>query len=117
MDDAVPRVVGDVPGLLTILRRDQANVPVVAVNGEVDLLGYEVLRAALGQAIDDSTSVIVDLSGTQFMDSTGLHVLINATLRAAEAGGYLRIRGANARLQKLFEISGSRLILEVDPES
>lgn len=111
---ALPRLEGDVPGLLTILRCDQSGLPTIAVHGEVDLLGYEILRNSLRRALDDSTSVIVDLSGTQFMDSTGLNVLISASHRATEDGGLLRIRGADARLRKLFEISGARSILEVE---
>lgn len=113
-DGAVPRLEGDVPGLLTILRCDQSNVPVIAVKGEVDLLGYEILRSALQRALDESNSVVVDLSATQFMDSTGLNVLISASRRAAEDGGHVKIRGADARLRKLFEISGARSILEVE---
>ena len=101
------------PGLLDVLRHDAPGEITVAVNGEVDLLGHGLLRECLAAALEDASTVTVDLSGTTFMDSTGLNVLIGASRRAAEIGGHLRIRGADARLLKLFEISGARSILNL----
>ena len=59
---------------------------VLAVRGDVDLATAAELRKRLADAVDAYASVVVDLSGVGFMDSTGLGVLVAAANRAAAAG-------------------------------
>ena len=57
------------------------------VHGEVDLATSPALRDHLTKLIEDSPpAVVVDLDGVQFLDSTGLGVLVGAYKRAAELG-------------------------------
>jgi len=53
------------------------------VNGEVVLETAEQLRAALDEVIDGGADrLVVDLSGVEFIDSSGLAALIAAATRA-----------------------------------
>ena len=61
-----------------------AGATVVAVYGEIDLAAQDRLRAALGAALAAAGPVVVDLSGCTFMDSTGLHALLDARERAEQ---------------------------------
>jgi anti-anti-sigma factor len=61
------------------------HVAVVKVHGEIDLGTAPTLREVLRPALEHQTGpVVVDLSNVPFMDSTGVHVLVD-TLRRLEA--------------------------------
>lgn len=86
----------------TINRNGRA---VVVVTGEVDLTVGEPFRAALTAAQNDSTDVIVDLTGVTFIDSTAINALIRARM-AVPDGGRLRVVGARHSVRRVFEITG-----------
>ena len=50
---------------------------VVALRGELDCQSAPALAEALQQASDDGRRVVVDLTALQFIDSSGLHVLMS----------------------------------------
>lgn len=65
------------------------------------------LRDRLVGLIDAGTAdVTVDLAGLDFIDSTGLHVLISALKRLRASGGDLVLRGVTARATKVLELTG-----------
>lgn len=81
---------------------------VVEVAGELDLHSAPQLRAELTRALENSVPprVIVDLSGVNFIDSTGVGVLIGALKRAREADGKLLFCNPQPRVCRVFEITG-----------
>jgi anti-sigma B factor antagonist len=86
---------------------DDAGVPTVAVEGEVDVATAPALRDELYRLSEDGTSrVVVDLAGMDFIDSTGLGVFVGALKRARERGGGVELRGLKPSARKVFEITG-----------
>ena len=81
---------------------------VVEVAGELDLHSAPQLRAELARAIESGAPprVVVDLGGVTFLDSTGVGVLVGALKRAREADGTLHFCNAQARVNRVFEITG-----------
>jgi anti-sigma B factor antagonist len=70
-------------GLLAACEQHQ-DVAVLNVHGEIDLETAPALRETLLPVLEQQTGpVVVDLSEVSFMDSTGVHVLVN-TLRRLE---------------------------------
>src|SRR5437867_2307042 len=64
---------------LKVSTSSQAGHAVVAVSGEVDLYTAPRLQAELAALVRDGSSrVVVDLSGVEFCDSTGMNVLLSA---------------------------------------
>jgi anti-sigma B factor antagonist len=60
---------------------------VLAVRGEIDAYTSPRLREELKRLIDDGARrLVVDLQGVEFMDSTGLGVLVSALKRVKESG-------------------------------
>jgi anti-sigma B factor antagonist len=91
----------------SITQQTVGGFPVVAVQGEVDLSSAPELRRALTAVFDGgSSSVIVDLTGVGFLDSTGLGTLVAARASAATAGGQVAVVCDQGRLLKLFTITG-----------
>lgn len=90
---------------------------VVEVGGEVDLHSAPRLRDELARAIEAQTPprVIVDLAGVSFIDSTGVGVLVGSLKRARELGGELAFCSLNARVKRVFEITGLLPVLPIFP--
>jgi anti-sigma B factor antagonist len=83
-----------------------ARTSVIAVAGELDLATAPELKWTLLDALEEGHSqLILDLSGTSFMDSTALGVLVGVN-RSFEQGGTLAIVCAHAGVLKIFELSG-----------
>lgn len=82
-------------------------IHVIAVQGEVDLFTAPELKAA-GQALldDGATRLVVDLTGTSFLDSTALGVLIGLVKRVRPQGGDLIVVNTEPTTAKTFAITG-----------
>jgi anti-sigma B factor antagonist len=89
---------------------------VLAVSGEVDVATSPQLRRELHAMLDSgSTEVVVDFSGTTFVDSSGLGVLVGAYKRLRDSGtGTIRIVGTQPSVRKVFEITGLDAALLTD---
>ncbi len=82
-------------------------MPVVTTPEEVDISNAERLRTVLLEASAHGRgTLVVDMSGTQFCDSSGIHVLVHAHKRAqAEFGELLLVLPATTVL-RVFAITG-----------
>jgi anti-sigma B factor antagonist len=80
---------------------------VIALSGEVDLYTAPQLKQELIRVIETGTeNVVVDLSGTTFIDSTTLGVLVSGLKRLRPRGGQLLLVITDRNIAKLFEITG-----------
>lgn len=85
---------------------------VLAVAGELDIDTVPVLSARLDADITGKHAVL-DLSGLQFMDSTGLALVLDWHRRLTEAGGQLRIAGTQAPVLRLFTLADVAEVLSL----
>ncbi|MGI9622303.1 MAG: STAS domain-containing protein [Acidimicrobiales bacterium] len=87
---------------------------ILHVHGEVDMATCPELRQEIVAQIGQGNSnLVIDLSEVEFIDSTGLGVLIGGLKRARGQGGDLRVSGIEARLEKMFELTGLGDVLVV----
>jgi anti-sigma B factor antagonist len=78
----------DPPLTLEVEHRD--DVAVMRLGGDLDIVSAPVFRAALQEAVETGPgSVVVDLSGLQFIDSSGLGSLVAIRRNLLSAGGLL----------------------------
>jgi anti-anti-sigma factor len=93
---------------LTIDRHDEATGVRLVARGEVDMTTGDRLEEALLRAeADGPDTVTLDLSQVEFFDSTGLQILLDADVRAREAGRRLVVvpgEGEAARVLALAEV-------------
>ncbi|MFD5830837.1 STAS domain-containing protein [Lentzea sp. NPDC060358] len=85
---------------------------VLAVAGELDIDTVPVLAARLDSDVSGAHAVL-DLGELQFMDSTGLALVLDWHRRLAEAGGQLRIASAQAPVHRLFELADVAQVLSL----
>jgi anti-sigma B factor antagonist len=89
------------------LTNEKDGTLVFKLRGSLDLATAPTVRAALSEATEkDKHDLIVDLSHLEFLDSTGLGVLIGAHRRAAERGGSLRLIVSDGPISRLLNITG-----------
>jgi anti-sigma B factor antagonist len=80
---------------------------VVAVHGEIDVATSPALRERLiGLVNDGATRLVLDLEAVDFLDSTGLGTIVSLLKRVRTHGGDLRLVCTEARIRRLFEITG-----------
>jgi anti-anti-sigma factor len=80
---------------------------IVALTGELDIASEAEATAGLVGAMDGCDLLIADLRGLDFLDSTGVRVLIATDLQAKEEGrrfGVVRGQGMVARLLEVTRI-------------
>ena len=83
------------------------DVMVVAVGGEIDVYTAPRLRDRLIELIDAGHyHLVIDLEDVEFLDSTGLGVLVGALKRVRVRQGSLRLVCTQERLLKIFTITG-----------
>lgn len=81
--------------------------PGLAVRGEVDMATAPALEAALEEAIRDSEgALVVDLSGVEFLDSSGLQVLMRARARLGTEDRALALVCPFGPVRRVFELAG-----------
>ena len=83
-------------------------VPVMTAPAEIDITTAGQLRAMLGgEAACGHTTLVVDMTGTQFCDCAGLAVLVRAHRRARAGGGGLRlVLPVGGSVPRLFTLIG-----------
>lgn len=92
---------------LEIADADVDGWQVVAASGEIDVATAPVLRDRLTELIAaGARRIVVDLEDVDFIDSTGLGVLVGGVRQARTQDGDLRLVCTNARLLKVFEATG-----------
>jgi anti-sigma B factor antagonist len=80
---------------------------VVTTPDEIDIANASLLREALIVAASAGVPVIVvDMSGTEFCDSTGLNVLVRALRQTVEDGGELRLVVGGRALRRILTVTG-----------
>jgi len=93
-----------------VVQEDPAGT-IVAVTGELDLLSAPQLRTALAAlARANPRHIAIDLIQTTFMDSAGVHVLVDACNRAR---GHLAVICAEGPVRQVIEVLGLMEALNV----
>lgn len=87
---------------------------VVAVAGELDALSAPQLDEHLTEVLNDSPKrLVVDLTEVDFLDSTGLGVLIKTLTHLRENDGDLALVATSPRILKVLSITGMDQIMTV----
>jgi anti-sigma B factor antagonist len=92
---------------LALSTRTVGSYEIIEVGGEIDVYTAPKLREALVTAVDDGHhNLVVDVQKVDFLDSTGLGVLVGALKRVRADGGSLDIVCTQERILKIFQITG-----------
>lgn len=97
---------------------DQNGTTVLNVRGEVDVYTAPRLRERIVDLVSQGKrQVVVDLGAVEFLDSTGLGVLVGALKRLRSHGGDLSLVCNQPRILKVFEITGLTKVFDIYPSA
>ena len=89
---------------------------VLAVTGEFDLASVpRVRRAVIDTLAIGNAYLVLDLTGVDFIDSSGLGVVLGSVRRARAIGGDVRVVVQEPQVRAVFEVTGLDRILELYP--
>lgn len=91
---------------LTLGNRTEGPATVVVADGEIDLSSIPQLSGMLDDLISGGNiDLIVDMTGVQFIDSTGLGVLVGARKKALAKDGSVQLACLQPKVLKIFRIT------------
>lgn len=99
--------------------RTDGRAAIIVVSGELDLASSPALESELEQVErSDSELLVLDLRELEFMDSTGLSVIVRAHRRLSDDGRSLCLVRGPQQVQRLLDLTGvaERLTLANTPE-
>jgi len=92
---------------LTITTREAEGRTVVSVAGEIDVYTAPRLREEITELVAAGTyDIVIDMSEVEFLDSTGLGVLVGGLKKVRAHDGSLHLVCNQDRLLKIFRITG-----------
>ena len=92
---------------LSLATRTVSDRTVVVVSGEIDVYTAPKLREQIVSLVDEGQyHLIIDMSGVEFLDSTGLGVLVGGLKRVRAHDGSLALVCDEERILKIFRITG-----------
>ncbi len=106
---------------LNVSSRYHDDHTIVTICGEIDLYTAPRLHSELAGLLaeDMPARVIIDMSGVEFCDSTGMNVLLSCLRRARERGGELEIAAPKPAVRKILQVTGLdsvfTLVEDTDP--
>jgi len=92
---------------LTLTTRDAGGKTIVAVGGEIDVYTAPKLRDKLTELVAGGVyDFVIDMEQVEFLDSTGLGVLVGGLKKVRAHDGSLELVCNQDRLLKIFKITG-----------
>ena len=87
---------------------------VLTLRGEIDVYTAPRLRQAIIDLVDGGAShIVVDMSAVDFLDSTGLGVLVGGLKRVKVKDGSLSIVTGQDKILKIFDITGLNKVFPI----
>ncbi len=92
---------------LTLSTREVDGTTIVAVGGEIDVYTAPKLRDRITELVAEGVyTIIIDMESVEFLDSTGLGVLVGGLKKVRAHDGSLELICTQDRLLKIFRITG-----------
>lgn len=100
---------------MTIIHTVQPTRIIVAVNGDLDLKTADPLRESLDTLIDRyrDKDLILDLADVDFVDSSGLGVILGRYRRLAQRGRTVSLAGIRPSVRTVLDLAGILTIMTV----
>jgi len=97
---------------LGIKSRRRGDEHIIALDGELEMANVAALETELSQVeAGDCRQIVLDLRGLSFLDSTGVHLLMQAHARAEAAGRPVALLVDKGPVYRVLDVSGALSIL------
>lgn len=98
------------------MKNEMNDIAVIAPSGDIDINTVPLLREQLDAVLDTETRrVIIGCQNVDFIDSSGLALLLSRTRQMVARGGVLSLANASPQILRIFQIAQLIDILHVTP--
>ena len=99
---------------MEITQRVKGDVRVIVPNGRIDTTGASQLDETLLAAVTGgSYKIVVDMSGVDYINSSGLRALAAVLVKCRDEGGDMKLAALNKRVTRVFKIIGFDLLMSL----
>ena len=99
---------------LSLSTRTEGDRTVVTVGGEIDVYTAPKLREQLIDLVSSGNyHLVVDMEGVEFLDSTGLGVLVGGLKRVRAHEGWIDLVCTQSRILRIFRITGLNKVFNI----
>lgn len=92
---------------MEISLRDLGKSKILQVNGDVDLYNWGELKKAIFEQLEDDSvkSLVVDMKGIEYMDSSGIGALVSGRKKAKTAGKEFGLVNINDDVMNILRLA------------
>ena len=91
---------------MEINSREENNVSIIILEGEVDISSTDLIRGKLKKLIDEKKkAIVINLANVPYIDSSGLGVFVETMQEMGKYGGELKLAGLTDDVKKVFELT------------
>ncbi|NTU91906.1 MAG: STAS domain-containing protein [Chlorobiaceae bacterium] len=103
---------------MTVEEKKCHDLTIVSINGSLEASSVPGFMKS-SPALTDSQSIVIDLAGVDFLDSSGLGCLVTIARKKREQGGDVRLACLNEKLRRVFEVTQAFRLFDIydDAES
>ena len=105
-----------VPSLLSLDVQKNPTETMIRVSGRVTSATSEQLQAKVRELIPDKKRIVLDLTGTSYVDSSGLGELVACATTLQNHEGVLRVCTATPHVQDLLRMTHMDTVLHLDQD-
>lgn len=91
---------------------EKSKVGILELNGRLDSYNSPELKHRFEQVISNTPYFIFDMKGCEFIDSTGLGMIVACLKSASQAGGDIRLVGIQDKPKMVFDITRAYKIFQ-----
>ena len=103
---------------LTLATNEVDGATIIAVGGEIDVYTAPKLRDKITELVADGVyQIVIDMEAVEFLDSTGLGVLVGGLKKVRAHDGSLELICTQDRLLKIFRITGLAKVFVIHDSS
>jgi anti-anti-sigma factor len=92
---------------------EQGDLKVIRINGRIDASNCEDYRAKLYAEVEEKKKIVLCLEELDFIDSSGLGVLVKMLQMSLDRGGDVLITNLNYKTRLVFEITRANNLFSV----
>jgi anti-sigma B factor antagonist len=99
---------------LTTRTRERDGLPILEVNGEIDVFTAPLFKqAVVNMVAGGNRHLFLDMSGVEFMDSSGFGTLLGATKRLRPEGGSMHLFACSPTIERMLHLIRLDMIVGV----
>jgi anti-sigma B factor antagonist len=101
--------------LLEIQLNENKDLLKVGVDGDIDVNSVRQLKKSLEENIEEyKPNIVIDCEKLNYIDSTGLGVLVSALKKVQKYDGTIKITALKPYLSKIFEVTGLTQLFDIE---